>query len=226
MPNRFSRKHVLVSCGPMRTEVDPVRFLQNRSSGKMGLELCRALANQGALVTVILGPVDAGIAESFRDFQVHRYTTASQYLSLVENLFPGCNIFFSLAAVLDFEVVPRIDKLSREEITKVGRLELELTPVPDIVARMAAQKRSDQQVIAFAAESGVDSTILESAERKRQRKNVDAIVANPVRPGLGPDADDNELWILRSGKPAVHLGPGPKSQLAEPMLAAIFGPLG
>ena len=88
---------------------------------------------------------------------------------------------------------------------------------------MAARKHAGQTVIAFAAEGGTDEELLARAERKMKKKAVDAIVANPVRPGLGPEAERNELWLLRAGGTTVHLGPAPKDELAVPLLAALFG---
>lgn len=215
-------KRVLLTCGPMRTEMDPVRFLQNRSSGKMGLELAKAVARFGGHPVVLLGPVETAMAQQFAEFETQRYVSAAEYLVRLEQIFPSCDFFFSLAAVLDFEIVPMRHKLEREKITSDPKLELALQPVPDIVAKMAAMKQPHQRVIAFAAESGSDEQIVDRAERKRQKKQVESIVANPVRPGLGPEADDNELWVLRDGKPAIHIGPLPKAQLVEPMLAALL----
>jgi phosphopantothenoylcysteine decarboxylase/phosphopantothenate--cysteine ligase len=128
-----------------------------------------------------------------------------------------------LAAVLDFELVPFPHKLDREHISRHDSLTFPIRPVPDFVAAMASRRRPDQRVIAFAAESGTDAEILARAESKRQRKQVEAIVANPVRPGLGPESDRNELWVIRPDRPVEHLGPAPKTELARPLLKSLFG---
>lgn len=213
---------VLISAGPMRTALDAVRYVQNRSSGRMGLEVARAARAMGARVSVLLGPVESAIAAEFAPFQVTRYTDPASYARALETLFPRCDVFLSLAAVLDFEVLAPARKLEREELAAAGALNLPLKPVPDFVARMAALRTARQTVIAFAAESGTDSEITARADRKMRKKGVHAIVANPVREGLGPDAERNELWVLRPDAPAVHLGPAEKAKLARPLLETLF----
>jgi phosphopantothenoylcysteine decarboxylase/phosphopantothenate--cysteine ligase len=214
-------QRVLISAGPMRTSIDPVRSLQNKSSGLMGLETARAAARAGAQVTVLLGPVETQVARAFEGFETHRYEGPADYAVALDALFPKCDIFLSLAAVLDFEVQAVSKKIDRRALGSA--LPLAIKSVPDHVARVAASKRPEQRVIAFAAETGTESEILERAARKGREKGVDAIVANPVWPGLGPESADNQLWVLREGKAPHSLGPAPKSRLASPLLRALFG---
>jgi phosphopantothenoylcysteine decarboxylase/phosphopantothenate--cysteine ligase len=211
-------KRVLISAGPMRTPVDAVRFIQNRSSGTMGLLLAKAATKRGAQVSVLLGPVGEAQQTRFAEYCVTPYETATDYRQAIETLFPRCDVFLSLAAVLDFEVQATQAKWSREDLGT--QLNLPIIAVPDFAAWAGKTKRPNQRVIAFAAEVGTD--IVSRAEAKRAKKNADAIVANPVTDKLGPDARDNEFWILRPGQPAVHLGPAPKTDLAEPLLDALF----
>lgn len=211
-------KRILISSGPMRTAVDSVRYLQNRSSGRFGLEIARAAAARGHDVHVLLGPVERAIADSYRDFAVSTYVGPTDYAEQLATLFAKCDVFFSLAAVLDFEVQTIPTKIERAALATMETLALPIRPVEDLVAKMASRRQPGQQVIAFAAETGDDAQIQTRAKQKLLKKNADAIVANPVRPGLGPEAEANELWILWPDGGNVHLGPAPKSELAGPLL--------
>jgi phosphopantothenoylcysteine decarboxylase/phosphopantothenate--cysteine ligase len=215
-------KRVLISAGPMRTQFDPVRFLQNRSSGKMGLALARAARQAGACVQVLLGPVESSMATVFgAEFETHRYEGAADYQERLDALFPGCDIFFSAAAVLDFDIQPAPSKLERAALSG-GELSVKYAPVPDLVAKMAGKKAPHQRVIAFAAETGTNEKLLTRAREKLIKKKTDALIANPVRDGLGPDSDRNELWVIRPTGEPVHLGPDSKDALAFPLLQALF----
>jgi phosphopantothenoylcysteine decarboxylase/phosphopantothenate--cysteine ligase len=215
-------KRLLISAGPMRTAIDPVRYVQNRSSGRMGLEVARAAKASGAAVTVLLGPVDAAIAAEYADFDLARYQGPDDYERELERLFPACDAFLSLAAVLDFELTSRESKIEREALSTQTELRAPLSPVPDLVARMAARRKPGQLVFAFAAESGTNAEIVDRATSKMNKKGVNALAANPVRPGLGPEAESNEFWVLRPGHEPLHLGPARKTELARPLLQALF----
>ncbi len=216
-------KRVLISAGPMRTPLDPVRFVQNRSSGKMGLSIAKACAKAGASeVVILLGPVASDIRADFNEFTVHAYEGPKDYEESLHRLFPECDLFFSAAAVLDFESVPPKKKIERSELEKMGKLETEIRSVPDIIAKFGRIKTAKQKVIAFAAESGTELEILERASGKMRKKNADAMIANPVWPGLGPDSDINQVWILKPGAEAIKLGPSLKNEMGEPILRALF----
>ena len=217
----LSGKTVLISAGPMRSGMDPVRYIQNRSSGKMGLALALAAQKLGAHVKVLLGPVDASIAKSFGAFDTVRYENPTHYEEKLAALSQNADVFLSAAAVLDFEAIPAKTKIDRSKL-KGGELLVKYRPVPDFVAKTAQSKRRPARVIAFAAETGTNAEIVARATRKMKEKGVDAIIANPVRLGLGPDADENEVWIIKGGKKPLHLGPKLKSELAEPILRALF----
>jgi phosphopantothenoylcysteine decarboxylase/phosphopantothenate--cysteine ligase len=224
-------KRILISAGPMRTTIDSVRYVQNRSSGLMGLALAQAAKARGAEVKVLLGPVESGMAASFLElggeFGLTRFTGPEEYARGLEALFPQSDIFLSLAAVLDFELEGSSGKIERETLSKQKELKVPLKTVPDFVALMASKRKAHQKVVAFAAESGKDEEILKRAWQKMKKKNVDAIVANPVREGLGPEASDNELWVFSEAhsvdeKSAEHLGPAAKTALAGPLLDLLF----
>jgi phosphopantothenoylcysteine decarboxylase/phosphopantothenate--cysteine ligase len=209
----------------MRSSLDSVRFIQNRSSGKMGLELARAATHMGAEVSVLLGPVELAMAKEFSGFHCVRYKGSETYAKGLKELLPQVDAFLSAAAVLDFETVTIDGKIDRSELPG-GLLKLEYQAVPDFVAQAAKERKSPhQKIIAFAAEAGTDSEIIARAQGKLKKKAVDMIIANPVRAGLGPEAEMNELWVIRPGAEPIHLGPSLKSELAEPLLETIFGHL-
>lgn len=219
MGHFYSNRRLLISVGPMRTEIDSVRFVQNRSSGKFGLAIAREAARLGARPHILLGPVGAEMVAAFREFETTPYISPADYQAGLESLWPRHDDFFSLSAVLDFEVVPVSGKLSRESLREV--LSLPIRSVPDFTAWAGSVKRADQRLIAFAAEAGSSPEIQARARIKLRKKNADAIVANPVSLGLGPEASDNEIWILRDGRETVHLGPADKSTLALPLLETL-----
>jgi phosphopantothenoylcysteine decarboxylase/phosphopantothenate--cysteine ligase len=216
-------KRVLISAGPMHTSIDPVRRIQNRSSGKMGLALAKACKDYGASeVTLLLGPVSNEIVEAFGAFSVHRYESPKDYGEGLDALFPQCDIFFSAAAVLDFEVIPGAKKIERSQLEAKASLEIAIRPVPDFAARMGAQKSPTQKVIAFAAETGTENEIITRATEKMIKKSSDAIIANPVSTHFGPDSDQNLVWVLRKNQPALKLGPKPKSELGHSIIECLF----
>jgi phosphopantothenoylcysteine decarboxylase/phosphopantothenate--cysteine ligase len=221
--NGIKGKKILISVGPMRTALDPVRFIQNRSSGKMGLAIAQACLQAGAKkVSVLLGPVGADVVKAFMECEITRYEGPHDYEQGLEKLFPECDVFFSAAAVLDFEGIPPEHKIERAVLEKSPILELKIKPVPDFIARFGARKTSEQKVIAFAAESGTEAEILARAEKKMLKKSADAMIANPIWPGLGPDSDENLVWVLKPGHSTKKIGPDKKAALALPILRAIF----
>ena len=215
-------RRVLISCGPMRTSVDSVRFLQNRSSGWVGLTLADELTKRGAQVTVLLGPVEKAMAERFSKFRLFRYEGVNEYRRYIERLFPESDVFLSVAAVLDFEVIPYDGKIEREKLQDLNELSFRIRAVPDFVAWAAQHKKENQKVIAFAAEKGTQNEILQRARKKMEKKGVDAMVANPVWQGLGPESESNLLWILRPGLPDVEIPLAPKTEQAAPLVDLLF----
>ena len=151
------------------------------------------------------------------------YTDAREYGAGLEELFPRCDWFFSAAAVLDFEWIAEPKKIERGQLSKLTEVKFPIRSVPDFVAKMAECRKSHQKVIAFAAESGAEAEILKRSAKKLMNKNVDALVANPVWPGLGPEAPDNRLWVLFSHNksPQQSFGPARKCDLALPLLRGI-----
>jgi phosphopantothenoylcysteine decarboxylase/phosphopantothenate--cysteine ligase len=177
---------VLITAGPTREKIDPVRYITNRSSGRMGYALAEAALRRGARVLLVTGPtsiVPPNAAE------VTRIETADQMRAAVLQLFSQATIVIKTAAVSDYRPkAAAIQKLKRS-----GPMSLELEPTSDILAELSA-KKSTQLIIGFAAET---ENVLENARKKLAKKSLDAIVVNDVsRDGVGFDSDRNAVTIL------------------------------
>ncbi len=177
---------VLITAGPTREKIDPVRYLTNRSSGKMGYALAEAALRRGARVLLVSGPTSItapGAAE------LTRVETAEEMRNAVMKLLPEATIVIKTAAVSDY----RPKSQASQKIKRGGALALELEPTSDIVAEIAKRKKS-QLVIGFAAET---ENVLENARKKLTAKSLDAIVVNDVsRDGIGFDSDRNAVTII------------------------------
>jgi phosphopantothenoylcysteine decarboxylase/phosphopantothenate--cysteine ligase len=184
---------VLVTAGPTREPIDPVRYIGNRSSGKMGYALAEAALRRGAKVILISGPTALKPPSSAEVIQVQ---TAQQMRDAVMAHFDGATIVIKAAAVADFTV-----RAADEKIKRKGPMTLELEPTIDILAELGAKKGS-RIVIGFAAET---SDVLANARKKLESKSLDAIVLNDVsQPGIGFDSERNAVTILtHSGSEAV-----------------------
>lgn len=182
-------KHVLITSGPTQEPIDSVRFLSNRSSGKMGSALARAALLMGARVTVITGPVKEPLP---LQADVRRVTTAQQMLEAALGESSTADIIIGAAAVADYRPSnPIAGKVRR---TSEG-IHLELVPNPDVLEALAKQAKPAAITVGFAAEP--DSG-LETAVQKIQRKGLDAIAVNDIsRTEIGFDADQNELMLVR-----------------------------
>ena len=210
-------QRVLVSAGPTYEDLDPVRYIGNRSSGKMGFALAAAAAELGADVTLVAGPVALPTPVGVRRIDVRR---AIEMRDAVIGALPQ-DIYIGAAAVADYmPAQTATDKIRKHAET----LQLELVRTPDILAEVAAHPQRPRLVIGFAAETGA---LAESARDKLQRKRVDAIAANRVGvAGSGFDSDSNALgvyWRNDDGSSGeVELGPAPKTRLARELLALIL----
>jgi phosphopantothenoylcysteine decarboxylase/phosphopantothenate--cysteine ligase len=210
---------VLVTAGPTREPVDPVRFVSNRSSGKMGYALAAAARQRGARVVLVTGPTD--LAPPF-GVEVVPVETAAEMrdavVSRVEELASSDTVIMA-AAVADYAPRP-----ARSKIKKSGdTMTLEMERAPDILAELGARKRRSggPVLVGFAAET---DDLIPHATAKLERKNADFIVANDVsRPGLGMDADDNQVSVLDRDGGRHDLGPAPKSVIARGILDRVFG---
>jgi phosphopantothenoylcysteine decarboxylase / phosphopantothenate---cysteine ligase len=177
---------VLITAGPTREKIDPVRYLTNRSSGRMGYALAEAALRRGARVLLVSGPTaltPVGGAE------VTRIESAEEMRQAVLKLLPEATIVIKTAAVADYR--PR--SAAEQKIKRKGAMSLELEPTTDILAELARSK-SSQIIIGFAAET---ENVLENARKKLLSKSLDAIVVNDVsREGVGFDSDRNAVTII------------------------------
>lgn len=206
----------LLTAGPTREHLDPVRFLSNGSSGKMGYALAAAAAARGWMVDLVSGPVALAAPA---DVSLHRVTSAADMLAACEPLFPACDLFIAVAAVADYR--PRTTFPAKQKKLP-GPVSLDLVPTVDILATLAARKRPGQTVVGFAAETHDVETY---ARRKLTEKRLDWIVANDVsQPGLGMNADDNAVLVLGADGTRRSFGPAPKFAVADFILAALTAP--
>lgn len=207
MAERFMEKphrHYLITAGPTHEPIDAVRYLANRSSGRMGIALAEAARAWGAEVTLLLGPVPGPVPGGVT---VRRFTSAADLAALLDEQFAACDVLIMAAAVADYTPVqPTADKLSRTD----QPLRLELQPTADLVAGCAARKRADQRIIAFALEPA--DRLADRARAKLHRKAVDAIVANPLKT---MDRSDINATLLTPAGPPRSPGAMPKTDFAR-----------
>lgn len=180
---------VVVTAGPTRENLDPVRYLSNRSSGKMGYAIAKNAAQRGARVTLVSGPTNLAAPENVERIDVQ---TALEMQAATAKTFTDCDVLIAAAAPADFRALDAPNqKIKRGD---QANLTLELTANPDIVRECGMDKRAGQIVVGFAAETG-DPT--REAMRKLREKNLDAIVANDVAASdAGFDVETNRvIWI-------------------------------
>src|ERR1700756_2437508 len=178
---------VLVTAGPTREKIDPVRYITNRSSGRMGYAIAEAALRRGARVLLVTAPAaitPPGAAE------VTRVDSADEMRQAVLKLLPEATIVIKTAAVSDY----RPKSAASQKIKRTGPMSLELEPTTDILAEIGAKKQPGQLIFGFAAET---QDALENARKKLAKKSLDAIVVNDVsREGIGFDSDRNAVTIL------------------------------
>jgi phosphopantothenoylcysteine decarboxylase/phosphopantothenate--cysteine ligase len=166
------KRRILITAGPTHEPIDAVRYLANRSSGRLGVCLAEAARDAGWDTTLLLGPVSLVPPAGLR---VARFETAAELAGLLDEHFTGCDVLIMAAAVADYR--PRV--VSQCKLPRTGQnVMLELEPTPDLVAACAARKRADQHIVGFALEepAGLETR----AREKLARKGLDAIVANPL----------------------------------------------
>ncbi len=177
---------VLITAGPTREKIDPVRYLTNRSSGRMGYALAEAALRRGARVLLVTGPT---VIQPPASAEVTRVESAEEMRQAVLRVLPQASIVIKTAAVADY----RAKNAADQKIKRTGPLTLELEPTTDILAEIARHKQG-QLIVGFAAET---QNVLENARRKLASKSLDAIVVNDVsREGVGFDSDRNAVTII------------------------------
>jgi phosphopantothenoylcysteine decarboxylase/phosphopantothenate--cysteine ligase len=209
----FDHEIVLVTAGPTREPIDPVRFISNRSSGKMGYSLADAAATRGARVILISGPVDLPVPEGVELIRIH--TALEMHDAVIAHL-DESTIVLKAAAVADYYVA----NVPNQKVKKTSlRLSLELEPTPDILAEVGHRKHS-QLLIGFAAET---ENLVAEARRKMTSKNCDMVVGNLVaQDGIGFEADENEVVLVQRDGEMLHLPRAPKREIADRILDQIL----
>jgi len=205
---------VLISAGPTREAIDPVRFISNRSSGRMGYALAEAAIKAGHHVKLVSGPVCLKAPEGLAEFV--SVVSAADMSSAIKRLAPEGDLIIMCAAVADYRpVIALPSKMKKGE----GSITLELVRTEDILASLGALKRPGQILVGFAAET---EDLLANAEAKMRRKNLDWIVANDVgRPDRGFESGSNAATLLSSDGRRLDLPLQAKSSLARAILSAI-----
>lgn len=202
---------LLITAGPTHEPIDRVRYLANRSSGRLGVALADEAAARGWHVTLLLGPTS--IQPTDPDIETLRFTSTADLSALLDRHAPGCHALIMAAAVADYRPVPHPDadsKIKRE----ASDLTLHLEPTPDLLARASQRKRDDQIFVGFALEPS--ETMIESAAGKLRRKGLDLIVANPLET---MDAADIEATIIPSPIPGEPIQPEELPSMPKPAFA-------
>lgn len=204
---------VLITAGPTREAIDPVRYIANRSSGRMGYALAEAAQDAGHTVTLVSGPVNLQPPAGANFFSVE---SAQEMFDAVARIIKAHDVAIFAAAVADFRPVsPAAQKLKKSE----EPLTLELERTPDILGSVRVRFGFDGYLVGFAAET---ENLIPQAQAKLAQKACDLIVANDVsRPGIGFDSSDNEVTLCLPGGKTMPLGRKPKIELAREIIRFI-----
>jgi phosphopantothenoylcysteine decarboxylase/phosphopantothenate--cysteine ligase len=207
-------EHLLITVGATREAIDPVRFLSNNSSGRMGFAIAAAAERRGARVTIVAG---ATTTAPPANVSLVRVNSAAEMLAAVMSALPEASMFIGAAAVADYRPVER--SLRKIKKTK-SSVSLELERTPDILREVANSKRDGLLVIGFAAET---ENVLRNAREKLSTKQLDAIIANDVtQDGVGFDTVTNEVTIIsRDRKAPIHVPLMAKTNVANIILDEI-----
>jgi phosphopantothenoylcysteine decarboxylase / phosphopantothenate---cysteine ligase len=215
-PRDLDGLDVLVTAGGTREPIDAVRFVGNRSSGRMGLAIAAAAERRGASVTLVAANVSIPRPPGIEYVDVE---TTAQLAAACDAHFDAADVLIMAAAVADYApAAPHAGKLKKDQTGEELTLQLERTQ--DVLSGLAARRRADQMLVGFAAEHG-DGALAYGRE-KLSRKNLDAVVVNDIGgTGIGFDAADNEVWIVTEGDER-HVPRAPKDEIAEAILDAVL----
>ena len=212
----FAGKKVLITAGPTYENLDPVRFMGNYSSGKMGFALADAFLQRGASVTLVAGPVNLNTPPG--DLQRIDVTSSDQMFEICLANAPGADIIVMAAAVADFQpVVVSDNKLKKAE----SKLSIDLKPTHDILSELSKNKKPGQLIVGFALETDNE---LNNARLKLQNKKADLIVLNTLRePEAGFKTDTNKITILHRSGDVKEYDLKPKTEVAKDIVDYISG---
>ncbi len=205
--------NMVITAGPTREALDPVRYLSNHSSGRMGFAVAAAAARAGARVTLIAGPVERPTPPGVERVDVD---SAAAMLAAVEAHMADCRLFIATAAVADYRPATAAAQKIKKEDDGDAERELRLVRNPDILATVAA-RADGPYTVGFAAET---NDVTAHAQAKRQRKGVDMICANTVGQGVGFGDVDSSLHVFWDDGEQV-LGPAPKEHLARDLVGLV-----
>lgn len=209
-------KKVLITAGPTHEKIDPVRFIGNYSSGKMGYALAEECAARGAEVTLVSGPVSISI--SHPAVKVVKVESAREMLAACEEAFPESDVAVMCAAVADYAPAEVADRKIKREHSEVP--EIRLVKNPDIAATLGQRKTAAQRLVGFALETDNE---LDNAQEKLVRKNLDMIVLNSMRDkGAGFGTDTNKISIIKGGGSRLDFGLKSKREVAADIVDAIL----
>ena len=202
-------KKILITAGPTYEKIDPVRFIGNYSSGKMGFALAEECSRRGAKVVLVAGPVSLTCSESIQRVDVE---SCKEMYEAAVGEFPNCDAAILCAAVADF----RPETISEQKIKRVGdELLLKLKPTQDIAATIGSMKGEGQRIVAFALETNEEES---NAQRKLEKKNADFIVLNSTRiPGTTFQSDDNQITIINKEDKKSY-AKKPKTEVARDII--------
>ncbi|MEO5762496.1 MAG: bifunctional phosphopantothenoylcysteine decarboxylase/phosphopantothenate--cysteine ligase CoaBC [Vicinamibacteria bacterium] len=203
---------ILVSAGPTQEKIDPVRYLSNRSSGKMGYAIADAARMRGATVTLVSGPVSLARPEGVTVVAVE---SAAEMKVAMDERMAAADVIIMSAAVADYRVFTPADRKIKKDAEE---LQIDLIRNDDILAGLGKAKRADQVLIGFAAET---HDVIAYAQGKLKRKNADMFVANDVsRADIGFSSDENEVHLLFADGRAEKIDKAPKRRIANTILDA------
>ena len=208
----LSGKTVTITAGPTREQIDPVRFISNNSSGKMGYALAEAAVQEGAIVNLVSGPVVLAADKSINLFKIN---SASEMLEAVNTCMKSSDIFISCAAVADYKPSNYSDTKIKKE--NLDNLEINLEKNHDILSEVAEQF-SSAYIVGFAAET---SNVNSNAKKKLDSKNLNMIISNDVSDtSIGFDSDENEVHVI-TGSETIFIKKDKKIRIAREILNII-----
>ena len=208
-------KRALVTAGPTYEAIDPVRFIGNYSSGKMGIAIAESLAQRGALVDLVLGP--SSLSPLHANIRLQRVRSAQEMYEASLLAFDEADIAVLSAAVADYRPArPSMEKIKKAD----APLRIDLEPTPDIAASLGARKKPGQVLAGFALETENE---LENARKKRQKKNFDLIVLNSLRDaGAGFHHDTNKITLIYADNKTEEFQLKSKQEVAEDIVSALI----
>ncbi|MFL2698714.1 MAG: bifunctional phosphopantothenoylcysteine decarboxylase/phosphopantothenate--cysteine ligase CoaBC [Gammaproteobacteria bacterium] len=208
----LSGKTVTITAGPTREQIDPVRYISNNSSGKMGYALAEAAVQEGAIVNLVSGPVVLAADKSINLFKIN---SASEMLEAVNTCMKSSDIFISCAAVADYKPSNYSDTKIKKE--NLDNLEINLEKNHDILSEVAEQF-SSAYIVGFAAET---SNVNSNAKKKLDSKNLNMIISNDVSDtSIGFDSDENEVHVI-TGSETIFIKKDKKIRIAREILNII-----